>query len=76
MSMESVSAFDLHKLGKKYFGDKLLVVEIWSEGVRFVWIEKGQPDDESSIFLNIDLAELSIEKVVGFLDATTQKLGM
>lgn len=38
MSMETASVSDLYDIGHKYFGEKLLVVEVWGEGVRFVWI--------------------------------------
>lgn len=73
MSNGSVTALDLHEIGSKYFGEKLLVVEVWGEGVRFVWIENGQPDDESSAFFHINLGMLSIERIEGFLDALTGK---
>ncbi|MEB8258227.1 hypothetical protein NGI13_21985 [Enterobacter asburiae] len=71
MGKESVTALDLHRIGSQYFGKKLLVVEVWAEGVRFVWTDKGQLDDESAAFLHINLDMFSIEKIEGFLDALT-----
>lgn len=69
MSMETASVSDLYDIGHKYFGEKLLVVEVWGEGVRFVWIEKGQPDDEASVFLHINLNDLTTEKIDNYLNA-------
>lgn len=67
MSMETASVSELYEIGHKYFGENLLVVEVWSEGVRFVWIERGQPDDEASAFLHINLSELTAEKIESYL---------
>ncbi|MCK7157756.1 hypothetical protein L8P40_20815 [Enterobacter kobei] len=75
MGKESVTALDLYRIGSQYFGGKLLVVEVWAEGLRFVWIDKGQPDDESAAFLHINLDMLSIEKIEGFLDTLTGDTG-
>ncbi len=68
MSDQSVTVKELFDIGEKYFGKKLINIEVYNCMVCFIWIEDGN-SEVSSESLDCPLKDLNYSKICSFLDA-------
>lgn len=73
MHDSEVTINDLYLTAKEYFPHGLMQVELWDIGVKFIWVDRDNDNQERSAFLQASLKDLSLSQVRGFLDAETQE---
>lgn len=73
MHDSEVTINDLYLTAQEYFPHGLMRVELWDIGVKFIWVDRDNDNQERSAFLQASLKDLSLSQVRGFLDAETQE---
>lgn len=73
MRDSEVTINDIYMAAKEYFPHGLMRVELWDIGVKFIWVDRDNDNQERSAFLQVPLKDLSLSQVRGFLDAETQE---
>ncbi len=73
MHDSEVTINDLYLTAEEYFPHGFMRVELWNIGVKFIWVDRGNDNQERSAFLQAPLKTLCLNQVRGFLEAETQE---
>lgn len=73
MQKNELTISKIFSIGREYFPDGHLRVEIWDDGVRFSWERtKDGQETKRTMFLQRKLSDICESSVRGFLDAEIQ----
>lgn len=73
MRDSEVTINELYLAAEEYFPHGLMRVELWDIGVKFIWVDRQNDNQERSAFLQTSLKALSLSQARGFLEAETQE---